>query len=210
MLHLDLYPKYVTPFYGELLNLNFTSKSDEAIGTLFHSIQSIAKEINDETLITMLNATYRPSKVAAWIIGMDRRTHLIKELEFFLCKSGIIYTEHVLLNLLLLTGKKSIQTVIDFITQQIKFYLNQGNIIFLESSSIDWAISIVGYLDKTNNLNQLNHLYSSELWTNFEIHLQTFPPSIYKSIKLSLEPSFHHKQINRMMEIFNRTNKSEM
>ncbi len=210
MLHLDLYPKYVTPFYGELLNLNFTSKSDEAIGTLFHSILSIAKEINDETLITMLNATYRPSKVAAWIIGMDRRTHLIKELEFFLCKSGIINTEHVLLNLLLLTGKKSIQTVSDFITQQIKFYLNQGNIIFLESSSIDWAISIVGYLDKTNNLNQLNHLYSSELWTNFEIKLQTFPPSIYKSIKLSLEPSFHHKQINRMMEIFNRTNKSEM
>ncbi len=210
MLHLDLYPKYVTPFYGELLNLNFTSKSDEAIGTLFHLIQSIAKEINDETLITMLNATYRPSKVAAWIIGMDRRTHLIKELEIFLCKSGIIHQEHVLLNLLLLTGKKSIQTVSDFITQQIKFYLNQGNIIFLESSSIDWAISIVGYLDKTNNLNQLNHLYSSELWTNFEIHLQTLPSSIYKSIKLSLEPSFHHKQINRMMEIFNRTNKSEM
>jgi hypothetical protein len=210
MLHLDFHPKYVTPYYGELMNLNFTSKSDNAIEILFHSIQSIAKEINDEMLITMLHATYRPSKVAAWIIGMDRRTHLIKELKMFVRKTGIVYSEHVLLNLSLLKGINSIQTMNEFIARQINYYLNQGNIVFLESSSIDWAISIVGYLDKNNDVNHLNQLYSSELWSNFENKLQTFPPPLYKSIRRSFEPNFYHKEINRMMDLMNRNDKLEM
>jgi len=83
MTELAFHSKYVAPYYLDLMNLNFLNKSIEETETLFSSLQLISNELHDKTIIKMLNDSWRPSKVSAWIIGVSKRNNLVSELEFF-------------------------------------------------------------------------------------------------------------------------------
>ncbi|WP_378172417.1 DUF6000 family protein [Aquimarina sp. SS2-1] len=98
----ELHSKYIAPYYMDLMNLNFLNKSDTEIEKLFNSLQLIEKELSDEILIEMLKDSWRPSKVSAWAIGISKRADLFTEILDTLNTSGIQYSEHLLLNLLIL------------------------------------------------------------------------------------------------------------
>lgn len=194
---LTFHPKYVAPFYMDLMKLNFLRKSDEEIKALFSSINHLSGDLSDEILIEMLNDSWRPSKVAAWVIGIAERTNLINELELFISEEGCYYSEHVLLNLLILRGRDSSQIIKKFIIQQVNFIIRDGNKYEVEKLSIDWAISILGYIDKEFETNNLNDIFSSKEWAIFVDELSKI--SYYDLLKPQFEPSYYEEEITSLL-----------
>lgn len=186
----------------DLMNMNFLSKSAEETESLFNSLQLKSRDLDDSKLIEMLNDSWRPSKVAAWMIGISLRTSLVTEMELFISKKGITYSEHALINLLILKGRESTEPISKFIEQQIDYLLETGNKLNVDILSIDWAVSIIGYLDKINGTMVLNNIYDSDKWTSFENELKQFP--FYQAIKESYEPAYHEKKLAELMQRIKR------
>ncbi|MBX2840497.1 MAG: hypothetical protein KTR26_01900 [Flammeovirgaceae bacterium] len=207
MTELSLHPKYVAPFYMDLMNLNFLNKSDEEIRFLFDSIKSISKELSDDKLIKMLNDSWRSSKVSAWVIGITRRENLVNEIISFLSKKGTYHSEHALVNLLILKGCESNQFIKKYITQQINFLLESDNKLIVENLSIEWAISVVGYNDKYCGTDDLNEVYISEEWLNFESELKML--AFYENIRPSFEPTYFENELTKLITKI-KTNNSPM
>jgi len=206
MTELDFYPKYVAPFYMDLMNLNFLNKSTEDVEYLFSSLHSISKDLDDKKLIEMLNDSWRPSKVSAWIIGISSRKNLVNHIESFLCKKGIHYSEHALINLLILKGQESTELLKRFIKQQIEYLSETDNKLEVENLSIEWAVSILGYIDKINGTYELNEIYTSEKWLDFEKELKAL--TFYDSIKSSYEPTYCIDEITKLMQKIKEDNNS--
>jgi len=202
MTELAFHPKYVAPFYMDLMKLNFLSKSIEETEKLFDSLIEVSKQLEDEKLVEMLNDSWRPSKVSAWIIGVSNRIGLIEELEFVLNKKGVYHSEHILLNLLILKGENSNQSLINFIYRQIDYLIETDNKLVVENLSIEWAISILGYLDKLNGITDLKEVYESEKWANFEKTVMDL--KFYDAIKPIYGPTYYQEEITDLMERMKR------
>ena len=194
--------KYVAPFYMDLMNMNFLSKSAEETESLFNSLQLISKDLDDSKLAEMLNDSWRVSKVAAWIIGISGRTDLVTEIESFLSKKGICYSEHALINLLILKDRESVEPLNKFVEQQIDYLIGKDTQLDVDTLSIDWAVSIIGYLDKVNGTKELNHIYESDKWSSFEYELKRLP--FYQTIKASYEPTYHENKLAELMQKLRR------
>lgn len=179
------------------MKLNFLSKSIEGTEELFNSLKVISSELEDEKLVEMLNDSWRPSKVSAWIIGVSNRSRLTKELELILNKKGVHHSEHLLLNLLILKGEKSNQSFINFINRQIDYLTETDNKLVVENLSIEWAISILGYLDKLNGTADLKDIYESEKWMVFEKELMNL--KFYDAIKPIYEARYYEEEITDLM-----------
>lgn len=73
MSDLTFHPRWVKPFYGHLINpYNILSLSDRERAVLASQIIEIIPELDDRILREMLWESWRPAKVAAWIIGIRR------------------------------------------------------------------------------------------------------------------------------------------
>lgn len=202
MTELAFHPKYVAPFYMDLMKLNFLSKSIEETEKLFNSLKDVSNELEDEKLIEMLNDSWRPSKVSAWIIGVSNRNKLIDELELVLNKKGVHHSEHILLNLLILKGNASNQSMINFINRQIDYLIETSNKLVVENLSIEWAIAILGYLDKLNGTADLREVYESEKWAIFEKELKNL--RFYDPIKPIYESTYYEEEITDLMKRMKR------
>ncbi len=198
----EFHQKYVAPYYMDLMNLNFVYKSKETVQKLINSIKGAGKELDDSTLIEMLNNHWRESKTSAWIIGVCNKNHLIDELLKTLQKQGIQYSEHILLNILILnvTDVKIFET---FLNQQIDYFLKTNDIFILENLSIDWGISILNFLDKKNHSNYIKKIKSSKKWIEFIKKLEThkYSDRISDAIIETFENEYHLEEINLMIEL---------
>ena len=192
------HPKYVAPFYLDLMNLNFLNKSIEESEHLFNSLKLISNELQDKKLIDMLYDTWRPSKVSAWIIGIAKRENLVDELELILNKKGLLHAEHILLNLLILKGQSISQLLMNFINRQIEYLNETSNKLVVENLSIEWAVSILGYLDKLNSTTNLRKVQTSERWLIFENELKEL--RFYDAIKLRYESTYYEVKITELMK----------
>ncbi|MBD0405451.1 DUF6000 family protein [Flammeovirga sp. EKP202] len=104
----ELYSKYIIPYYGDLMRMNFIRRTNSQITELFNSLIALGNELSDEILIELLNDSWRPSKVSAWMIGLSKRYVLTSEIEKYLNKPGTRHGEHTLINLLLFKKRQSI------------------------------------------------------------------------------------------------------
>ncbi|WP_044208703.1 DUF6000 family protein [Flammeovirga sp. OC4] len=190
----ELYSKYIIPYYGVLMRMNFLRRTNNQITELFNSLIALGNELSDEILIELLNDSWRPSKVSAWMIGLSKRHVLTSEIEKYLNKPGTRHGEHALINLLLLKKDRPSEYFIKFIKQQIAYLIENENKLVIEDLSIEWAIAIISYLDKIYHTNYLCSVYNSFEWNEF-IKLDLYSP-----IKNRFEPSYHEEKIVLLME----------
>jgi hypothetical protein len=106
------HPDYVDPYYLLLMNANFVSRPEHIPG-LFNGLKKIEKELDNVQLTHMLRSTWRPSKVAAWIIGLYQKVELEDELINKLYNSPI-YCEHLIFALAFLnTGFNTQSSIVE-------------------------------------------------------------------------------------------------
>jgi len=197
MNELEFNSKYITPYYMDLMNLNFLNKSDNEIERLFNSLWLIHKELDDQVLIKMLKGSWRSSKVAAWVIGVSRRSNLLVEIVDKLKTSGIQYSEHLLLNVLILKENPQ-KHIRSFLYQQIDFFIEINNVLALENLSIDWALSILNFIDKKDNTAIVQNILVSDEWVKFDNKLKNLP--YYELIKKRFEPDYFEEELNTLVE----------
>ncbi len=195
----EFHLKYIAPYYMSLMNLNFTYKSKEETEKLIYSLKKVGKELSNEKLIKMLNDVWRPSKISAWIIGLTK-PDLIAELIKSLQKSGRQYSEHILINLLILDNRNS-EEFTRFINQQMNYFIKTNDVLTLENLSIDWSISILNYLDNNNQTNNIETLKSSEKWIEFDKKISELKYA--DGIKETFEHEYYLEEITTMMERIN-------
>src|SRR5688572_128744 len=94
LLDYTFHPVYVNPYYGLLMNANFVRETEQ-VPKLFQGLRTIEKELDDFQLISMLRSTWRPAKVAAWLIGLNRKRNLEEEL-FNEIRKRPLYCEHLI------------------------------------------------------------------------------------------------------------------
>jgi len=194
----EFYTKYIAPFYIDLMNLNFVEKSEDQVICMFGQLKELSKELEEQVLIGLLNEAWRPSKVAAWMIGLSKRSELISQLINYLSKESVHYSEHVLINLMILEKQYAGKEIVKFIKQQVKYYLKTEDIINLERLSIDWGISILKHLDESYNSTYVEEVKNSSWWLEFDNNFQK--NSFYSRIREKLELNHQVEAINVLME----------
>lgn len=196
--------KYIAPFYLELMNLNFVKESETKSFELFRQLRELAAELSNEQLMELLNDFWRPSKGGAWMIGLSNRTELYPELEKYLSSKLVHHSEHVLINLLILDKEKAGISITNFIEQQVKHHLESPNIIDLERLSIDWALSILAYLDKSKKSHYITNIYAQDWWMAFMESLKSI--RYYESLKERFSPNYQKEKIEKLMQILENEN----
>ena len=113
----------------------------------------------------MLNDSWRPSKVGAWMIGVGNRRELAVELTKYLNMPGNHYCEHVLFNYYLMEDKNSITEFKNYIFREIEFVLKSEKPFYdLEILSIHWAIAILKHSDQEYSTENERAIKGSSLW----------------------------------------------
>ena len=150
------------------MKMNFVSKSQEYTDELFFKLRTTATELEKEDIIKMLNDSWRPSKVGAWMIGVGNRLDLKLELLKYLNKVGNQYCEHVLFNYYLLEGKDSAIEHKNYINREINFITtSEEAFLEIERISIHWAIAILKHIDKEYSTNNVKEVKISTTWNSF-------------------------------------------
>lgn len=158
------HPDYVNPYYLLLMNANFVRYPAEIPG-LFNGLKKIEKELDNTQLTYMLRSSWRPSKVAAWLIGLYQKLELENELINTLHNSPI-YCEHLIFALTFLNTETSISSIerhIQFRTDSLK---EKFDFINIERMGFDCALVALGWLDKLNKTSRLER--SLHVWDTFK------------------------------------------
>lgn len=158
------HPVYVDPYYLLLMNANFV-REPKRVTELFNGLKKIEKELDNIQLTHMLRASWRPSKVAAWIIGLHRKMELEDELINVLHKNPI-YCEHLIFALSLLNTEKSIDGIEKHIQLQTDSLKVKFDILRIETMRFESALVALGWLDKQNKTNRAEK--SLQVWGSFK------------------------------------------
>lgn len=177
--NLDFHPIYVNPYYRILMNANFAKdnwNTKTNLPELIVNLRNLGNTLKEEDLITMLNANWRPSKVAAWIIGLSQKVHLETVLHIKILQSPV-YCEHIIFGLCLLNTNQSINIIQDFLQTEMEKILKDFDFLEalfeIDKISFTWALAGISYLDSINQTNHLKELTAKNgAWTNFKEYLQ--------------------------------------
>ena len=172
---LGFHDKYVIPFYGGLMNLNFTRREVCANPKAFlDSVRQLRIELTNDEILQLLNHNWRPSKVGAWIIGLCEISELKKDLIEFLDHRPT-YCEHVIINLILFNSKDGNIALREYIYNQLKLIqkltLNNeeyNSIQNFERNSIICGFDGLNYLDSINSTNHFYEIINSEIWNSIK------------------------------------------
>ena len=159
--NLNIYHKLVTPYYERLMGVNFMDKTlTPSYEEFLIEVRNLYPELSHEDLTTLLHyqQNWRPSKVGAWIIGLNHIAVLEEELIKYLM-SRPTHCEHVIINIALFNTEKGIEALKSYIVQQLN---NINNILLknngwikaiglFETNSVTWAFHALAYLDKINH-----------------------------------------------------------
>ena len=173
--NIEFIQRYIQPFYSDLMNLNFIRKPTAYTDELFALLNDRAHEIENEDVIKMLNDSWRPSKVGAWMISISK-PELKDELKKYLTIPGKHYSEHILFNVLLLEERNAAEAIKSYILLYMNSFIN-GKIsnIDIERVSLQWAISIIRYIDHIFKTNHENDIKSSPTWGLFTLKMYDIP-----------------------------------
>ena len=148
------------------MNMNFVRKPIDYTDELFSELKVRAAELKNQEIIKMLNDTWRPSKVAAWMIGVGDKRDLEIELIRYLNIPGNHYCEHVLFNYYLIKDENSSIEIKKFISRQIEFIISSKKpFLDVERISIHWAIAILKHIDKVYSTKNEREIKTSTLWS---------------------------------------------
>lgn len=165
---IEFVKRYIRPYYMDLMKMNFIRKSKEYTAKLFYELEVLSNELESEVLIKMLNDSWRPSKVGAWMIGVSNKSELKSELEEYLNQINNQYCEHVLFNYYLLDGENSVNEICSYINREIQIILNSEKpVLDIERISIHWAIAILKHIDVKYDRNYEKELITSQLWNQY-------------------------------------------
>ncbi len=172
---LNFNPVYVDPFYGGLMNANFVREEIVSDPIIFlKSVKRLRLKLANKEILTLLNDSWRPSKVGAWVIGLCRinelKIHLIEYLN-----NQPIYCEHVIINLALFNSDDGNIGINNFLSNQLKVildYTKNGEeykaIDVFERNSILWAFKAIEYLDLVNSTRNYKKLINSDIWNEIK------------------------------------------
>lgn len=189
---LDFHPKYVEPFYRGLIGFSFTKSElvPNPAGFL-SSIRALREELSNAEIVTLLNGSWRPSKVGAWIIGLCQIRELEKDLIQYL-QSRPIHCEHIIINLTLLnsaSGKKALRNFVEDRLEKVLELTQKGREYeagsTFENNSLAWAFSAIRYLDSTNATKYFEALLNSDKWKELKTEWLKISKSSLKEIQLS-------------------------
>jgi hypothetical protein len=83
------HPRYVSPFYLQLMGGNLARLAPDARETLRAEFHACAAELSEGELLQMLRSSWRPSTIGAWFVAARRCTALQPEIErFILARPG--------------------------------------------------------------------------------------------------------------------------
>lgn len=169
--NLTFHPQFVKPYYGGLMNCNFAGESFSSKPIIFlKEVRDLQKELSNQDILTLLNSSWRPSKVGAWLIGLNKIEELREELISYL-KSRPVYCEHVITNLIIFNKKDSNEAVLDFSLEQLQLILqavNRGKdyeaIDIFQKHSVEVALVAIKFLDSINDTQTYQTLINSDSW----------------------------------------------
>jgi len=167
MIDYTFHPKYVEPYYLLLMNANFIRDPEKA-PDLFRNLKLISSELDNAQLAIMLKSSWRPSKVAAWIIGLSGRKELEEDL-IQLMKYNASYCEHVIFALTLLNAEAKVME--EYITDQIR-KSEALSVMDLERFSFAWAMAALDWLSDKKNVDVRTAEFTTT-WQNFITTLET-------------------------------------
>jgi hypothetical protein len=167
MIDYTFHPKYVEPYYLLLMNANFIRDPEKA-PDLFRDLRQLSLELDNSQLSIMLKSSWRPSKVAAWIIGLAGKKELEEDL-IQLMKYNASYCEHAIFALTLLDVESKVLE--EYITDQIR-KSEALPVMDIERFSFAWAIAALDWLsDKKRN--DVRSDKFTERWQSFIVSLET-------------------------------------
>jgi len=164
------HPLYVDPYYLLLMNANFVREPEKA-PDLFNGLKKIEKELDNVELTYMLRSSWRPSKVAAWIIGICHKVELEDELINTLHKDPF-YCEHLFFALAFLNTEKGIAGIERHIQLQTDYLKEKFDLIRIEKMRFDCAVATLGWLDKQNNTNRVER--ALQVWDTFKKDVEAY------------------------------------
>jgi hypothetical protein len=178
------HPEYVDPYYLLLMNANFV-REPESIPGLFSGLKKVEKELDNFQLTRMLRSSWRPSKVAAWIIGLYQKVELEDELIKTLNNTPT-YCEHLIFALAFLNTENSIGSIESHIQLETDSLKENFQFLRIDIVSFDWAFAALSWLDKLNKTNRIEN--ALHVWDKFkkgmEIYENKYRFKIDKSIRL--------------------------
>ncbi|MFD0997851.1 DUF6000 family protein [Ohtaekwangia kribbensis] len=161
MIDYTFHPKYVEPYYLLLMNANFIREPEKA-PDLFRNLKLLSRELDNAQLSIMLKSSWRPAKVAAWIIGLSGRTELEEDL-IQLMKYNASYCEHLIFALTLLDVE--VKVLEEYITDQVK-KAERLSITAIESISFGIALAARDWLCDKKGVTSANETFN-KTWADF-------------------------------------------
>jgi hypothetical protein len=139
------HPKLVDPFYLHFMNGNivadpFAGQRDAVIALFKQRLP----EYTDEGLRAMLAESWRPAKVAAWVIGAERRRRYLPEIARRVLEQPA-YAEHFCICLGRLGGEQALAALMSYLDGCASGALQFNP--YDETVSPDWALCALEYLD---------------------------------------------------------------
>lgn len=166
MIDYTFHPKYVEPYYLMLMNANFIREPEKA-PDLFRNLRLLSHELDNAQLSIMLKSSWRPAKVAAWIIGLSGRKELEEDL-IQLMKYNASYCEHLIFALTLLDVE--VKVLEEYIIDQVR-KSEKLSITAIESISFGVALAARDWLyDKKGTVSGGEEFM--KIWNDFMATLE--------------------------------------
>lgn len=167
MIDYTFHPKYVEPYYLLLMNANFIREPEKA-PDLFRNLRLLSHELDNAQLSIMLKSSWRPAKVAAWIIGLSGRKELEEDI-IQLMKYNASYCEHLIFALTLLDAE--VKVLEEYITDQVK-KSEKLSITAIESISFGIALAARDWLHERKGIASASEEFT-KMWSDFIAMLES-------------------------------------
>lgn len=200
MIDYTFHPKYVEPYYLLLMNANFIREPEKA-PDLFRNLKLLSAELDNAQLAIMLKSSWRPSKVAAWIIGLSGRKELQEDL-IQLMKYNASYCEHAIFALTLLDVEAKVLE--EYITDQMR-KSEALPVMDIERFSFAWSMAALDWLSDKKNKDVRSDEFIRK-WQSFIASLEAKANSVVNfNIHEMLKLSATRKNFYKALQLVEQT-----
>ncbi|MEM6801689.1 MAG: DUF6000 family protein [Bacteroidota bacterium] len=123
----DYHAKFINPYYGDLMNMNFVRNLSTADSTEFLSrVKDLKNKLKQEEILILLeDKNWRSTKVGAWIIRLNKmqefQAALIETLQ-----TQYVYAEHLIAAICLLDPEKGHTSIMNYLDRQFLIAIFEG------------------------------------------------------------------------------------
>jgi len=138
------HPTLVEPFYLLVMNANVLSETEAKQAEFMKSLGQAAASVTDDELLEMLRSSWRPAKVAAWLIAIGKREQFVPHLEAMLLVRPD-HAEHVCIALAALHAISSVDALQRYVDFCAEGKFAPGDELG-ERLSPDWAVAAIEHI----------------------------------------------------------------